>query len=316
MRVAVIGASGIGKHHAKWYALEGGEVVACVGTSSESVARTCQELHSLFGFSGRGYCNLEEMLHQARPQAVSVCSPHPLHHAHALLSLSHGAHVLCEKPLVWHESGDADLMARQAQELLHCAESTCCLLAVNTQYVAALETYEQIYRTERGRWDPVQSVFMQMESLGGRRGPHTYEDIWVDLGSHPLSLLLRWLPEGELDPNTVSCRIGEHEVCARFTYGGASVDIAVRHLSAGLPKRRFGVNGLLVEVEGRPDEDGVFRTFLCRAGREVKLQDLVHTSLQRFLQAAQGRGQVLATAHEAYRNLALQCAILSRARRV
>ena len=36
LKVAVIGASGIGQHHARWHHLSGSQVVAFVGTSEES----------------------------------------------------------------------------------------------------------------------------------------------------------------------------------------------------------------------------------------------------------------------------------------
>ena len=54
LRAAVIGARGIGKHHAKWLHYEGCDVVAFVGTSDETVIKTGEILRDLFGFEGRG----------------------------------------------------------------------------------------------------------------------------------------------------------------------------------------------------------------------------------------------------------------------
>lgn len=315
MRVALVGTAGIGEHHAKWYDMEGCDVVAVVGTTSESVARAVERLEREHGFRGRGYCNLEEMLHQARPDAVSVCSPNECHHEHALASLRHDAHVMVEKPMVWHPSGDTETILRLAQDILACGGRTGCIAAVNTQYVAALDAYEALYRHERGAWEPVGSIFMEMESRGGRRGARSHEDIWVDLAPHPLSLLLRWAPEGELDPDSVDCRAARREVDASFTYGRSRAHIVLRYTAEGTPRRRFGVNDLLVDVEGRPDEQGVFCTYLRRGDRETKLPDLVHTSIQHFVHACQGRGHVLVSAEEGCRNLALQCALFERVRR-
>ncbi|GAB4307673.1 MAG: Gfo/Idh/MocA family oxidoreductase [Promethearchaeota archaeon] len=42
---------------------------------------------------------LEEFLVSGEFDAVVVCTPHHLHHAHALAALDAGLHVLCEKPL-------------------------------------------------------------------------------------------------------------------------------------------------------------------------------------------------------------------------
>ncbi|MCC6486037.1 MAG: hypothetical protein IT364_00925, partial [Candidatus Hydrogenedentes bacterium] len=72
-RVAVLGASGIGKHHAKWWALEGAHVCAIAGSSEASVCKTAAGLQELFGFCGRGYGSVEALLERERPNIVDVC---------------------------------------------------------------------------------------------------------------------------------------------------------------------------------------------------------------------------------------------------
>ena len=55
LRVAVAGASGIGKHHAKWYHMAGCEVVGFLGSSQETCEATVGALKAIFPFEGRGY---------------------------------------------------------------------------------------------------------------------------------------------------------------------------------------------------------------------------------------------------------------------
>src|SRR5687768_9099806 len=95
-KVAVIGASGIGKNHARWFHQHGCDVVAFVGSSPESVARTQKVLEDGFGFTGRGYTDVQEMLSNVKPNIVCVSSPPPHHFAQVLQSLQAGAHILCE----------------------------------------------------------------------------------------------------------------------------------------------------------------------------------------------------------------------------
>jgi len=118
-KVAVIGARGIGKHHAKWHHLSGAEVVAFVGTSEETCRATAKELRALFDFRGRAYWDVAAMLEQERPDVVDVCSPPDLHKTHTLMALEAGAHVLCEKPLVWDEAMSSAQMRTEvcAEEL-------------------------------------------------------------------------------------------------------------------------------------------------------------------------------------------------------
>ena len=45
------------------------------------------------------YTSEVEMLEAEHPDVVVVCSPNGQHREHVMLALSHGAHVLCEKPI-------------------------------------------------------------------------------------------------------------------------------------------------------------------------------------------------------------------------
>ena len=53
LRVAVAGASGIGKHHAKWFHHADAQVVGCLGRSRESTAATGRVLRDIFPFRVR-----------------------------------------------------------------------------------------------------------------------------------------------------------------------------------------------------------------------------------------------------------------------
>jgi predicted dehydrogenase len=66
-----------------------------------------------------------ELLGKARPDAVVICTPHPLHAEQARASLGAGAHVLVEKPMAV-DAADADSM-------IEAAESARRILAVNFQ---------------------------------------------------------------------------------------------------------------------------------------------------------------------------------------
>ena len=57
------------------------------------------------------YDDIEELLIQARPDAVAICTPNHLHEVHVLAALSGGAHVLCERPLALSAAGVERLRA-------------------------------------------------------------------------------------------------------------------------------------------------------------------------------------------------------------
>ena len=116
LRAAIVGASGIGKHHAKWLHALGAEVCAIVGTSDETLAKAATGLREIFPFAGACYTSLPAMLAQADPDLVHVCTPPHLHHEHMMMLAAHRCHVLCEKPLTWDEAKPAAQLAQAGWE--------------------------------------------------------------------------------------------------------------------------------------------------------------------------------------------------------
>jgi predicted dehydrogenase len=319
--VAILGGTGIGKHHGKWYALEGCEVVAFLGSRPRTLERTATAMRNLFGFTGQAYSNLDELLAKEMLDAVSVCTPHHLHKEHTIKSLRAGLHVLCEKPLVWDGDRSSEQMLADGEEMLAEAQKARRVLAVNCQYLAALPLYREIYEMARGPWDKMDHLFVQMESKGGVAGPNEYDEIWIDLASHPLSLVLGLLPDAELVPESVDCVIAQHSVHAHFEMlkqgHQTAVHIALNNIFEGTPARRLCVNEeCMVDIAGRNDEQGIYRAYLCQGDTERQCEDLVHLSVRRFLTALHGQGEPLGTAEQGLENLRLQLAIYDRATRV
>ncbi|MBI2614467.1 MAG: Gfo/Idh/MocA family oxidoreductase [Gemmatimonadetes bacterium] len=51
------------------------------------------------------YEDIEELLPEAQPEVVAICTPNHLHDVHVQAALSAGAHVLCERPLALSAAG-------------------------------------------------------------------------------------------------------------------------------------------------------------------------------------------------------------------
>lgn len=324
LRVAVAGASGIGKHHAKWYHDCGCEVVAFLGSGDASCRTTAADLVQSIGFSGRGYSDFGQLLEQEEPDVVDVCTPNELHFELAMAALMAGCHVLVEKPMVWdgpaHSVRSLDLANRLVDEA---TERALCL-GVCTQYAASLPLYERIYTRETGSYtreigsqQQVTEFIAEMETLSRGRQRDGAE-IWIDMGSHPLSLLLAWMPDGVIDPDSLQVEFAGHQARSRFDFFAGDrrfhCDITVRDKSEGVPIRRFGVNGVLVECEGRPDSDGVYQSVLQRKGSEVMGQDFMSLLISQFAAAVRGdEPGPIVTGATGVRNLELQFQIYSAA---
>ena len=319
LRVAVIGASGIGQHHARWYHLAGCEVAAFVGTSEASCEKTRARLEAYFGFGGRAYQDVSRMLREERPDIVDVSSPHSLHRAHALAALEAGAHVVCEKPLCWDEQKGLDQILEDGRAVVEAAGRAGRLLGVSAQYPAAIPTYRAFYERVRGGWDRVEEISMEMEVMA-RRVPKRFEKIWIDMGSHPLSLVIGFLPGGRIDYDAATCEVTEWENRARFDYvsaqGRCAVDMVMRTVAEGPPVRRFGVNGFSVDWEGYTDGEGIYRAVLKQGEEAVRCKDFMHVFIEEFVAAVGGEGgRVVVSGEAGLQNLAYQVELLRRAKR-
>lgn len=314
LRVAVAGASGIGKHHARWHHAAGSDVVGFLGSTPERCHATQQALSNQFPFAGKGYCDWQELLHELRPDLVDICLPNELHGQCALQALAAGCHVLCEKPLVWLPERTLDEILAQGQQLVDAACQADLKLGVCTQYAALLPHYMQLYRPARGELVRVESFHAEMETLARGR-VRSGQDTWVDMGPHPLSLLLAWVPDGRIRPGSLQVEFGPSHARVAFDFvsaqGTCRADMTVRDVPEGKPARRFGVNGVLTDCEGRPDGQGVFRTVLRHGAHEVMGEDLMARLIAQFSEAArQPCVAPLASGETGLRNLQLQIEVM------
>ncbi|NOZ27100.1 MAG: Gfo/Idh/MocA family oxidoreductase [Chloroflexi bacterium] len=94
VRVAVVGAGGIGGIHLRAYAQSGRAEIVAVADVVPEAARTRAE-----AFGCRAYTDYREMFDREVPQAISVCTPPVAHREVTEAALARGLAVLCEKPL-------------------------------------------------------------------------------------------------------------------------------------------------------------------------------------------------------------------------
>ena len=318
LKVGIIGASGIGQHHARWHALCGSEVVGFVGASDTSIARTRFRLSEYFGFEGRGYTSVSAMLEAEAPDIVAVTSPYTKHKAHALEAIRYGAHVLCEKPLVWDEEQTLEQILSDGREVVDRARVSGRLFGMTAQYPACLPMFRELYESVRGKLDKVDSIEMVMEVK--RRGERKlFESNWIDLASHPLSLVIALLGRGSPLWDHAKCLVEETECRASFTYAGdqgkAHVSFVIRDIVEGEPTRRFGINGFFADWAGFADSDGIYRASLTHGTESVEGDDFLHTLIQSFTQSILDKNtDVLIGPERALLNLELQVDLLRLAR--
>ncbi|MBX7255516.1 MAG: Gfo/Idh/MocA family oxidoreductase [Candidatus Hydrogenedentes bacterium] len=284
-RVAVIGAGGIGKHHAKWWSLCGAEVCAIAGSTRASVARAKTGLQALFDFQGRTYAGVDTLLRHETPDIVDVCSPPSLHYAHVDAALNAGCDVLCEKPFVFDPSLSADTLMGQAQSLVDHARRKGRRLSVCCQYAQGAKIFRQLWLRNRQQLEHFRARLetpARDRTLDPRR-------IWVDLAPHPISALLALAPSGHVDWTTVSARFDRNEATAQFQYpiqGAVPItcELTVRNTTKP-PKhvRHFALNDFTFDIDGVTDASGIYRTRIATPNGHIVEMDMMHALICDFL---------------------------------
>ncbi len=310
-RVAVIGASGIGKHHAKWWAMEGAQVCAFAGRCSDSTAKTRCLLEDLFGFRGSGYVDVGEMLEKERPDIVDVCSPNALHHVHVRAALEAGCHVLCEKPFVYNPALTVPENLAQAGELADLAETRGLLLGLCTQYVMAARSALRAYRQVHGE-APLTLLRGELASPARGRGPDPVP-VWIDLAPHLLAAIQVLLPRGDMVWDSLDADFRDYRAAVRFLVrvpGDRTVDcqvIAGRTLAEPSHVRELEINGFRCVFSGTKNAAGVYCSEMtCPAGTMVE-PDMMRLVIREFL-----AGRPATNAAFAVKNLELVLGMLER----
>jgi len=311
LRVAIAGAGGIGRHHAKWHAQTGSDVVAVLGRRAEILPDTTRQLRDLFGFQGRGYTDFDELLTREQPDIVDICTPNETHFELARRALDAGCHVLCEKPLVWACSETVTLT--QARAIREQANARGLHLGMCSQYAASLAQFGKVCSSAEP--STCTSFESEMETLarGQRRDA---ESIWVDMGPHPLSLILSIWPTARLVEGTVQAEFAQGTAAASFTVESeghrCNCRVAVRDRDEGPLTRRFSFGGDSVDLGGRSDDDGVYRSAMVRAGVDDLGDDFMFLLIEQFTRVVLGdEPSPLVSSSVAVRNLEFQTKILA-----
>ena len=110
VRAALIGCGKVGHiHAAALKALPDAEFVTVCDTSGERAEAFAAK------YGAKPFTDVAAMLREARPEAVLIATPHPLHAEPTVLAAQAGAHVLVEKPMA-ATLADCDAMLQATRQ--------------------------------------------------------------------------------------------------------------------------------------------------------------------------------------------------------
>ena len=290
IRVAIIGASGIGRFHVREFLRSGADVVAIVGTSDESVKKTAASLFE-YRISPQVYTSIDSLIASKSVDAVSICAPPEFHFDFAKKCLLAELHVLCEKPFVFNSGHDNVMLAA---ELLTIAKERGLVVSVNTQWPSVLKYCKPFVNMTK-----VTDfyMYMQPQSLG--------KEMLFEQVSHMNSILVHLIPNGEAKGIRFSHTDGE-ELGVYFSYANSetacSVHYRFKHKKERPRDLSFFINGVQFE---RRVTDGYQQT-LVTGGSVIKIQDPLSVSVNMFVDAIRKKADPLVSPEEIIENMVLQ----------
>jgi predicted dehydrogenase len=239
MRVALLGFGNLGEARARAYSeVEEAELVAILDPT---------ELRRRHGESLLPgvplYAELETLLREAQPEAVDICSPPVYHEEQIRLSLTHGCHVLCEKPLVTRAGALTKLaeQARSAGKVLYPAH--------NYRFSPAMHFFADTLRS--GSLGTLRHGHFQIVRTSHARGVTEWHPDWrrdpaiagggilSDHGTHCVYMASRLSEEW---PRAVSCTIdlnGGSEETVRLELETGPVSWTVELTWTGESRRNY-----------------------------------------------------------------------------
>jgi hypothetical protein len=277
MRVSIIGAgrnrNGIGEYIGKYFHAFGAEVTSVLGTTEKTSQEAAVGLRK-YGIISAPYTDFLRMLEKEKPDTVVIASPASTHYEYLIRCVEAGVNIFCEKPFVWQHPGD---MGRKVEELLGKAREKKVTVAMNSQWVFAMKTYEEMC----GRIDVNKTnrffVHMSPFSPGKEMIPESVP--------HPLSLLYCSLGEGKIR-NVGFESPGEREMRITFTYGSEKGDCDVTLTLASQKTQprefQFGFNGKIVS---RRIDVGNYEISFQYGATQVRIEDPLGLSVRNFIEA-------------------------------
>ncbi len=298
IRVAILGASGVGKFHAREFKRAGADVVAILGSSKETAEKTAGALRSEYGIMAEPYHELERLLGERVVDTASVCTPDTLHYIQTKSCLMSRLNVMCEKPFVRNSLYQN---SRLALELVGLAGEKKTVLTVNTQWPSVLK-----YIAQRVNLSSLRRFSMYSEPPGD-----SALEMLIDHLPHEISILVRLIPGGRAE-QIIFQKKSEQDIEVHFAYSNADqkLDACYRFTQEKSRPRKiaFTFDGL----EFRREIQESYKQKLVVGSEEFAIEDPFAVSIGKFVGAITGNGAPLISTSEIIENVALQDAIIKK----
>lgn len=274
LRVAILGARGIGFFHARIFNELGHQVCGLLGSSKETADIAANKLNKTYGLNAEPFSSLDSLLTEINPDILSICTPPEFHLEQLIKVLDFEKSVFCEKPIFWHNGINYTEVVNGIKRLEKYPQLT---LHVNTSNASFIKSI-------RDRIPP-RNLIKSFSFEFNTNGAHTGIEIGTDLLPHGISMLLELFGLEKI--SSLSDKISKNSYNCKFYYGSCTVEFKFL-VGAGIRKKLlFSINKhQFLRVQ---EKTGLtqFKVALkdLESGEIIKVEDPFKIYIKKFLKS-------------------------------
>ena len=271
MKLAILGASGIGKFHARTFDKLNVEVNAILSSSKVTGKATSQDLKDSLGLKVNYYDDLDMLLNKSMPDAVTICTPNELHYEQILKVLDKKIPIFCEKPLFWNKKDNYKAFSKKLKVI---SDHPNRAIFVNTSGASYIKSIKNLL--------PLSKDLNSFNFNFITQGNNKYLEIAEDLMPHGLAMLIELF--GCHDITSFKQEYSENAYKCNFYYSGCKVNFDFKEGKLFKKEFVFSVNEKkYVRIQNRSLKN--YEVFLdcISQNRKIKIDDPFEVYASRFI---------------------------------
>ena len=271
MKLAILGASGIGKFHARTFDKLNVEVNSILSSSKVTGKATSQDLKDSLGLKVNYYDDLDMLLNKSMPDAVTICTPNELHYEQILKVLDKKIPIFCEKPLFWNKKDNYKAFSKKLKVISDHPNRAIFVNTSGASYIKSINFFLPLS-------EDINSFNFNFTTQGNSK----HIEIAEDLMPHGLAMLIELF--GFHDITSFKQEYSENTYKCNFYYSGCKVNFDFKEGKLFKKEFIFSVNEeKYVRIQNRSLKN--YEVFLdcISQNRKIKIDDPFEVYASRFI---------------------------------
>ena len=273
IKIAILGATGIGKFHARNFSNLNVEINSILSSSEVTGKATSKDLRDSLGLEVDYYNDLDLLLNQSSPEAVVISTPNKFHYEQILKVLDKKIPIFCEKPLFWNTENSYSDFLKKLKVLSNHPNRALYVNTSSAYYIESIKNQLPLV-------NDISSFSFDFTTQGNKR----YLEIPEDLLPHGLAMLIELLGCHEIvDFKQV---YSENAYKCNFFYNGCAISFKFEEGVLSKKEFVFCVNdNRFVRIQkGGLNNYEIFLDYISQ-NKIIKIEDPFKVYAERFLRS-------------------------------